>query len=134
MEGVSLRQAVWIGACQILSAVFPGTSRSMATIAAGQVAGLSRATALEFSFFLSIPTMLAATGYELLKTLLGKHAVTAAPIRMDLHGWVVLLIGFGVSFAVAYGSVAALMAWVRKHGFLPFAVYRLVVGAVVMAW
>jgi len=134
MEGMSLGQAIWIGACQILSAVFPGTSRSMATIAGGQLAGLSRATALEFSFFLSIPTMLAATGYELLKTLLGKHAVTAAPIRMDLHAWVVLLIGFGVSFAVAYGSVAALMAWVRKHGFLPFALYRLVLGAVVMAW
>jgi len=114
--------------------VVPGTSRSTSTIAAGQVVGLSRAAALEFSFFLSIPTMFAATGDELLKTLLGKHAATAAPIRMDLHAWVVLLIGFGVSFAVAYGSVAALMAWVRKHGFLPFALYRLVVGAVVMAW
>ena len=57
MEAMSLGQAVWIGACQILSAVFPGTSRSMATIAAGQLAGMSRASALEFSFFLSIPTM-----------------------------------------------------------------------------
>lgn len=53
MEAMSLGQAVWIGACQILSAIFPGTSRSMATIAAGQVAGMSRASALEFSFFLS---------------------------------------------------------------------------------
>src|ERR1041384_2636653 len=57
MEAMSLAQAVWIGACQILSAVFPGTSRSMSTIAAGQLAGMSRASALEFSFFLSIPTM-----------------------------------------------------------------------------
>src|SRR5258708_6381181 len=57
MEAMSLGQAVWIGACQVLSAVFPGTSRSMSTIAAGQVAGMSRASALEFSFFLSIPTM-----------------------------------------------------------------------------
>ncbi len=134
METLTLGQAIWIGACQILSAVFPGTSRSMATIAGGQLAGLSRAAALEFSFFLSIPTMFAATGYELLKLMLGKHAEGAAPIRMDTHAWIVLLVGFVVSFAVAYGSVAALMAWVRKHGFLPFAVYRLVLGAVVMAW
>src|SRR4051812_40871865 len=60
MEQMGLGQAVWIGACQILSAVFPGTSRSMSTIAAGQVAGMSRASALEFSFFLSIPTMVVA--------------------------------------------------------------------------
>lgn len=134
MDTMSMGQAVWIGACQILSAVFPGTSRSMATIAGGQLAGLSRSAALEFSFFLSLPTMLAATGYELLKVLLGKHAEGAAPVRMDLHGWVILAIGFAVSFAVAYGSVAALMAWVRRHGFLPFALYRLVVGALVMTW
>ena len=69
MEAMSLGQAIWIGACQILSAVFPGTSRSMATIAGGQLAGMSRAAALEFSFFLSIPTMCAATGYDLLKSL-----------------------------------------------------------------
>lgn len=55
MEDMSLLQAIWIGACQILSAVFPGTSRSMATIAAGQLAAMSRAAALEFSFFISIP-------------------------------------------------------------------------------
>src|SRR3984893_15810940 len=61
MEEMSLVQAIWIGACQILSAVFPGTSRSMSTIAAGQLAGMSRASALEFSFFLSIPTMVVAT-------------------------------------------------------------------------
>jgi undecaprenyl-diphosphatase len=134
METMTLGQAIWIGACQILSAVFPGTSRSMATIAGGQLAGLSRSAALEFSFFLSIPTMFAATGYELLKLMLGKHAEGAAPIRMDGHAWIVLGVGFVVSFAVAYGSVAALMAWVRKHGFLPFALYRLVVGALVMAW
>src|SRR5438105_81832 len=69
MEEMTLPQAIWIGAAQILSAVFPGTSRSMSTIAAGQIAGLSRPAALEFSFFLSIPTMVAATGYDLLKTI-----------------------------------------------------------------
>ncbi len=68
MEEMSLPQAIWIGAAQILSAVFPGTSRSMSTIAAGQIAGLSRPAALEFSFFLSMPTMAAATGYDFLKS------------------------------------------------------------------
>src|ERR1700689_5507761 len=66
MEEMNIWQAIWIGACQILSAVFPGTSRSMSTIAAGQLAGMSRAAALEFSFFLSIPTMTVATLYTLL--------------------------------------------------------------------
>jgi Uncharacterized bacitracin resistance protein len=64
---MTLPQAVWIGAAQILSAVFPGTSRSMSTIAAGQVAGMSRPAALEFSFFLSMPTMAVAVGYDFLR-------------------------------------------------------------------
>ncbi len=134
MEEMSLGQAIWIGACQILSAVFPGTSRSMATIAAGQLAGMSRASALEFSFFLSIPTMIAATGYDLLKSLLGKGENPIGVGQLDAHGWVLLAIGFVVSFIVAYGSVAWFMAWVRRRGFAPFAVYRIVVGAAVLAW
>jgi undecaprenyl-diphosphatase len=134
MEAMSLAQAVWIGACQILSALFPGTSRSMSTIGAGQLAGMSRAAALEFSFFLSIPTMVAATCYDLLKSLRGKGDNPLGVSQIDGHGWVVLAIGFVVSFIVAYGAVAWFMAWVRKRGFAPFAVYRIVVGAVVLYW
>ena len=134
MEDMSLGQAVWIGFCQIFSAVFPGTSRSMSTIAAGQIAGMSRASALEFSFFLSIPTMVVATGYDLLKSLRGKGENAMGVTHIDPHGWVVLAIGFVVSFIVAYGSVAWFLAWVRKHGFAPFAIYRIVVGAAVLAW
>ena len=133
MEAMSLGQAVWIGACQILSAVFPGTSRSMSTIAAGQVAGMSRASALEFSFFLSMPTMAVATVYTLYKSL--KGTATENPIgvsSIDAHGWIVLAIGFVVSFVVAYGSVAWFMAWVRKRGFGPFAIYRIIVGIAVL--
>jgi undecaprenyl-diphosphatase len=132
MEEMSLPQAIWIGAVQILSAVFPGTSRSMATIAAGQTAGLSRSAALEFSFFLSMPTMVVATGYDLLKTIRPHHddAATAglAPLTMNGHSWVVLAIGFAVSFVVALGVVAWFMRWVRARGFVPFALYRIVVG------
>ena len=134
MEEMSLAQAIWIGACQILSAVFPGTSRSMSTIAAGQLAGMSRAAALEFSFFLSIPTMAVATCYDLFKSLRGHGENAIGVTHIDQHGWVVLAIGFVVSFIVAYGAVAWFLGWVRKHGFVPFAVYRIVVGAVVLLW
>ena len=134
MEAMGLGQAIWIGACQILSAVFPGTSRSMSTIAAGQIAGMSRASALEFSFFLSMPTMVVATCYDLLKSVMGKGANPIGVSQIDSQGWIVLAIGFVVSFIVAYGSVAWFMAWVRKRGFAPFAIYRIIVGALVLAY
>jgi undecaprenyl-diphosphatase len=134
MEDMSVWQAVWIGACQILSAVFPGTSRSMSTIAAGQLTGMSRASALEFSFFLSMPTMVVATCYDLLKSLMGKTENPIGVAQMNAHGWIVLAIGFAVSFIVAYGTVAWFMAWVRRRGFAPFAVYRIIVGTAVLYW
>lgn len=134
MEAMSLGQAIWIGFCQIFSAVFPGTSRSMATIAAGQVAGMSRASALEFSFFVSMPTMAAATLYTLYKSLRGKGENPIGVAQIDTHGWIVLAIGFVVSFLVAYGSVAWFMAWVRRRGFAPFAVYRIVIGILVLMY
>ena len=135
MEDMSLGQSIWIGFCQIFSAVFPGTSRSMSTIAAGQIAGMSRASALEFSFFVSIPTMGAATLYTLYKSLRGKGVENPIGVsQIDAHGWIVLAIGFIVSFIVAYGSVAWFMAWVRKRGFTPFAIYRIIIGILVLAF
>ena len=129
MNEMTLPQAVWIGAAQILSAIFPGTSRSMSTIAAGQVAGLSRPAALEFSFFLSMPTMVVATGFDFLKTVMPHHhEADIAPLAMNSHAWVVLAIGFIVSFVVALGVVAWFMNWVRARGFVPFAIYRIVLG------
>jgi len=106
----------------------------MSTIAAGQLAGMSRASALEFSFFLSIPTMVAATGYDLLKSLRGKGANPIGVSQIDPHGWALLAIGFVISFVVAYASVAWFMAWVRKHGFVPFAIYRIVIGILVLVF
>jgi len=132
MEEMGLGQAIWIGTCQILSAVFPGTSRSMSTIAAGQLVGMSRASALEFSFFLSMPTMAMATLYTLYKSLRGKEGNPIGVSSIDAHGWIVLVIGFVVSYIVAYGSVAWFMAWVRKRGFGPFAIYRIIVGIAVL--
>lgn len=134
MDQMTFRQSIWIGTCQIASAVFPGTSRSMATIAAGQLAGMSRTAALEFSFFLSIPTMVAATGYDLLKSLrhgqTGANSIGAGPA--NTAQWITLGIGFVVSFIVAYICVAWFMRWVRNRGFVPFAIWRLVVGVIVL--
>jgi len=141
MEEMNLSQAVWIGAVQVLSAIFPGTSRSMATIAAGQLAGLSRPAALEFSFFLSMPTMIVATLYDLYKTLAPNRNSAAegnlAPLAVNTHQWILLAIGFVVSFIVALGVVAWFMRWVRARGFAPFAIYRIVLGAIILfglAW
>lgn len=132
VETIGMGQAVWIGLCQILSAVFPGTSRSMTTIAAGELAGLSRSTALEFSFLLSIPTMITATAYDFLKTM--KPAAGEAVVVMNAHGVLLLGIGFWVSFFVAWVVVAWFMNWVRERGFVPFAIYRIVAGIAVLIW
>ena len=100
----------------------------------GQLAGMSRSSALDFSFFLSIPTMAVATAYDLLKSLRGKGENAIGVLHIDSHGWVILAIGFVVSFIVAYAAVAWFLAWVRKHGFVPFAIYRIVAGLLVLAW
>jgi undecaprenyl-diphosphatase len=139
VEEMSLGQAIWIGICQSLSAIFPGVSRSMSTIASGQVAGLSRPAALEFSFLLSIPTMLAATGYDLIKEVHASKAAGAAGeavahVTMNGQRWIVLAIGFVVSFIVAIGIVEWFLAWVRKHGFAVFAIYRIIVGTILLVW
>ena len=133
MEEMSWVQAVWIGAVQILSAVFPGVSRSMSTIAAGQIAGLNRATALEFSFFVSMPIMLAAGCLKLYE------AISDGQISPDYLGGRdtqigVLATGFIVSFLVAWAVIAWFMAWVRRHGFVPFAIYRILLGGAVVIW
>jgi undecaprenyl-diphosphatase len=139
VEEMGPGQAIWIGLCQSLSAIFPGVSRSMSTIASGQMAGLSRPAALEFSFLLSIPTMLAATGYDLIKELHASKAAGAAGdatahVTMTGEHWIVLAIGFVISFIVALGVVEWFLAWVRKHGFAVFAIYRIIVGTFLLIW
>src|SRR5436190_14546910 len=136
MEDMTLPQAVWIGAAQILSAIFPGTSRSMCTIAAGQVVSMSRPAALEFSFFLSMPTMLVATGYDLFKAVApNRHTAVEgnlAPLAVSGQQWIVLAIGFIFSFIVALAVVAWFMRWVRARGFVPFAIYRILLGVILL--
>jgi undecaprenyl-diphosphatase len=138
VDEMSVSQAIWIGFCQIASAVFPGTSRSMSTITAGQIAGMTRIAALEFSFLLSIPIMFASTGYELFRTLHPKVTADAmenlVPLVMDTHRWIVLAIGMIVSFVVALGVVDWFLNWVRRHGFGPFAAYRIALGTALLIW
>jgi undecaprenyl-diphosphatase len=140
VEEMSLGQAIWIGACQSLSAIFPGTSRSMSTIGAAQMVGLDRPSALEFSFLLSIPTMIAATGWDLLKSIhpsksaLAAGAVPIAEVHMNSQLWIVLAIGFVVSFIVALGVVEWFLAWVRRRGFTIFAVYRIILGILLLVF
>jgi len=137
VEEMNLLQAVWIGLCQTLSAVFPGTSRSMSTIAAGQLVSLDRPTALEFSFLLSIPTMIAATGWDLIKEIHPSKTAAGAAVAhvaMDSNRWIILIIGTGVSFIVALGVVEWFLFWVRKHGFTVFAVYRILLGSALLIW
>jgi undecaprenyl-diphosphatase len=128
MESMNLKQALVIGFTQIFAAALPGTSRSMATIAGGQVTGLSRTAALEFSFFLSIPVMFAATTFKMLQFVLQNETLITG------HELGVLGVGFAVSFLVALAVIAWFMGWVRTRGFTPFAIYRLIVGAAVLLW
>jgi undecaprenyl-diphosphatase len=128
MDEISVKQAIAIGCTQILAATFPGVSRSMATIAGGQIMGLSRTAALEFSFFLSIPVMISATGFKLLQYILKESS------NVQSQQWQALAIGFVVSFFVAWAVIAWFMSWVTKHGFAPFAIYRLIAGAAVLIW
>ena len=135
VEGIGTGQAIWIGLCQTLSAVFPGTSRSMATISAGELAGLSRTTSLEFSFLLSIPTMFVATAYDFFKSVRHPEEGTGiGALVLGSHELVVLAIGFIISFVVAWAVVAWFMNWVRSRGFVPFAVYRILAGIAVLIW
>ena len=115
-----LFRAAWIGFFQGLSALFPGTSRSGATILGGLLLGLKRKAAAEFSFLLALPTMLAATGYDLLKS---GHQVPEG-------GWGLLLLGFLAALLTALLTVRWMLGFVERFGFRPFAYYRMVLALV----
>jgi undecaprenyl-diphosphatase len=121
VDGVRPATALGVGLAQVLSLI-PGTSRSGATIMGGYVLGLSRRAATEFSFFLSIPIMFAATLYDLLKSL---EALTPADAP-------VFAVGFAVSFVSAVVVVKAFLTYVSHHSFAVFAWYRIVLGVVLL--
>lgn len=123
VSGVSTGQSVRIGLVQCL-AMIPGVSRSGATIMGAMALGIDRRTAAEFSFFLALPTLTGATVLQLVK-----HRDEIAPGDLQL-----IAVGFVVSFVVALAVVKAFMAVVTRHGFAPFAWYRIVAGVVALAW
>jgi len=117
--------AILVGIAQMIAGVFPGTSRSGATIFAAMLFGTSnRPAATEFAFLVGIPTMYAATGYELLKVL--RHGGAAH------EDWSALVVGFVVSLVVAFIAVKWLLRYIRTHRFTAFAVYRILLGAVLL--
>ena len=123
LENLSYAKAVGIGFVQCI-AMIPGVSRSAATIVGGMGFGCSRALAAEFSFFLAIPTMAAASGYSLLK-----HGTS-----LDRVQWIALGIGFATAFLVAWGVIAFFMSFIRKHDFRAFGYYRIALGIAVLAF
>jgi undecaprenyl-diphosphatase len=125
-ESLTWKVAVWVGLGQILAAVFPGTSRSAATIFAAMLAGMtSRPAAAEFAFLVGIPTMFAATAYE-------AYDLYEAG-QMGSEPWDELAVGFIVSAVVAFIAVKWLLIYVQTHRFTIFAWYRIVFGALLLA-
>lgn len=120
-ESLILSQALWIGLAQC-AALIPGVSRSAATIMGGLLAGLTHAAAAEFSFFLSIPTLAAASLYKLLQI---------AP-QLSADDVTIFATGFIVSMIVAWVVIAGFMAFIKRHSFRVFAWYRIVFGLVIL--
>lgn len=123
LEEISWKQALVVGFAQCLAMV-PGTSRSGATIISGMLAGIQRKTATEFSFFLAMPTMLAATVYDLYKNGAGMSSDVSTAI----------VVGFVVAFLSALVVVKALLAFISRYTYRPFAWYRIALGLVVLLW
>ena len=126
VEALPLSTAMGIGAFQCLSLIH-GTSRSGSTILGGILLGASRSAASEFSFFLAIPTMLGASALKLLKFFLDGNVLLASEVMM-------LVAAFVVAFLVSLLVIKALMAYVRRHSFSSFGVYRIILGALVLGY
>ncbi len=122
-DGLSPKKAFAIGLCQAVSMI-PGVSRAGATIMGGLLLKLDRKTATEFSFFLAVPTMAAATAYDIYKNF---HALEA-----DTHGLVLLTIGFVTAFITAVAVVRWLLSYIQTHNFTWFGVYRIGLGALML--
>ena len=125
-DQLTWRVAHWVGVAQIVAAVFPGTSRSAATLFAAMLAGMtSRPAAAEFSFLLAIPTMFAAAAYELLNLY--------QTGRIAQENWTDLGVGLVVSAIVAFIAVKWLLSYIQTHRFTVFAWYRLIAGVALLA-
>jgi len=126
LSEITYEEAFYIGIFQLLAAIFPGTSRSGATIIGGLMLGLSRKVAAEFTFFLAIPVMFGASLLKIVKYLIsGGVAFTGLEVA-------ILIIGTVTAFVVSVFVIGGLMSYIRKKDFTPFGWYRIVVGAVII--
>ena len=123
LESISWKQALVVGCAQCL-AMIPGTSRSGATIIGGILAGINRKTATEFSFFLAMPTMMAAAGYDMFKN-------ASLISQADM---LAIAVGFASAFFSALVVVRAILAFISKHTYRAFGWYRILLGVVVAVW
>lgn len=130
LDAITTRDALLIGVCQML-AIVPGTSRSGATILGARGLGISRTVAAEFSFFLGIPAMLGASA---LKTLGFLSFVSENNISVPMNAWIVLLVAALVAFLVSLVCIKFLVDFVKKHTFIPFGVYRIILGAILIIY
>ncbi|WP_425146571.1 undecaprenyl-diphosphate phosphatase [Deinococcus sp.] len=124
LDSITLPQALWVGVAQVFAVLFPGTSRSGASIVGGLLSGMNRVTATAFSFFLGIPLLGAAGLYSLYKA---RH--TLSQIQ---GGSSAIIIGTVISFIVAFVSVGWLLRYVSRNDFRGFAIYRVVFGIIVL--
>ncbi len=124
---LTVRLAVWIGVFQLIAAVFPGTSRSGATIIGALMLGVSRTVAAEFTFYLAVPVMCGASLLKLVKFMMMGLSFTG----MEL---VLLLVGCVVAFVVSVLVIKFLMGYIKKHDFVPFGIYRIVLGAILLIY
>jgi undecaprenyl-diphosphatase len=123
LENISFKNSFFIGLIQCFSMV-PGVSRAAATIIGGVFNGLNKKQATEFSFLLAVPTMLAASGYDLIKT----------PINFTHHEMLLLAIGFVVAFFTAWLAVKIFLKIVENYGFKHFGYYRIAIGIIFLIW
>jgi undecaprenyl-diphosphatase len=131
VEEMTPLDALKIGALQVL-AMWPGTSRSMMTITGGYLVGLRPAAAAEFSFLLGMPTLLAATGYSLYKNI-SETKKAGGQNLFEVLGWTPVLIGMAVAAVSAALAVKWLVGFLNRHGLVPFGIYRIVAGVVLLA-
>ncbi len=130
VDDISLPQAFAIGVFQMM-AIIPGTSRSGSTILGSMMIGLSRTAAAEFSFFMAIPAMV---GASLIKAMGFFEYVVERGVSVPGIAWVILAVGCAVAFAVSMVSIKFLTDFVKKHSFIPFGVYRIILGLAVILY
>ena len=118
---ITVKNSFWVGVCQMLAAI-PGVSRSAATIVGGMLMGITREKIVEFSFFLAMPTMAAASGLDVLES--GWH--------FSGQEWQLIAVGFIAAFITALVAIKWFISYIQKHTFTAFGIYRIIVGIIIL--